>query len=440
MLERASDASPARQVGERLRLSRLRQHKQQTVVAGLAGITTDYLSQIERGLKLPSLPVLIELAHVLDMPLSVMLGESRSDVRKVAKPTLAFDATPAPCSVLIGDRIYAAMTAPASGCPDLATNGDQFADEGYSEEFSRADLRSRVLHAWQVWQNSRKRYSQVGALVPPLVTDVEQQLRTLQGNDVRGERRNVARYASDFYGLLRSFCKRVGRIELSLLSADRAIRTAELADDPVRLVAAQWNLAHVLLADGHVDGAEDVAMTAAGKLRSWLNSHYTSLNTEPAALYGALLLVGATAAVRRGDAWTARARVDEAARLADKVGELNACWTVFGPTNVGMHAASVELVAGQAAEGLRIAERVDHRSAPSIERRIAFLLDQAQGWRQRHDNAQVLLLLLEAEREAPEDMCYRPTVRELIQHLVTRGRRSVAEQAAQMATRLGLPV
>lgn len=224
------------------------------------------------------------------------------------------------------------------------------------------------------------------------------------------------------------------------MSADRAIRTAELADDPVRLVAAQWNLAHVLLADGHVDGAEDVAMTAADKLQPWLNSHSTSLNTELAALHGALLLVGAMAAVRRGDAWTARARVDETARLAEKVGESNACWTVFGPTNVGMHAASIELVAGQAAEGLRIAERVDHRAAPSIERRIAFLLDQAQGWRQRHDNAQVLLLLLEAEREAPEDMCYRPTSRELIQHLVKRGRRSVAEQAAQMAARLGLPV
>jgi hypothetical protein len=98
------------------------------------------------------------------------------------------------------------------------------------------------------------------------------------------------------------------------------------------------------------------------------------------------------------------------------------------------------LVAGQAAEGLHIAERVDHRAAPSIERRIAFLLDQARGWRQRHDNAQVLLLLLEAERESPEDMFYRPTSRELIQYLVKRGRRSVAEQAAQMATRLGLPV
>lgn len=79
MPESASDAPLARQLGKRLRLARLRQHKQQTVVAGLAGITTDYLYQIERGLKLPSLTVLMEMARVLDMPLSTLLGETPAD-------------------------------------------------------------------------------------------------------------------------------------------------------------------------------------------------------------------------------------------------------------------------------------------------------------------------------------------------------------------------
>jgi transcriptional regulator with XRE-family HTH domain len=454
MPERESDASLARQVGERLQLARLRQHKQQTVIAGLAGITTDYLSQIERGLKLPSLTVLTELARVLEMPLSALFGEepidsqrrrattsTRIDARKTAKPTIARGIIPPPGSVPIADRIYATMTTQGNGHFGLTTNDDQLTNEVHNEKFLDGNLRGRVCHAWHVWQHSPQRYSQVGALAPMLITDVEQQLRTLKGEDVRNERRDAARHASDLYGLLRSFCKCLGRIELSLLSADRAIRTAELADDPARLAAAQWNLAHVLLADGHVDGAEDVAMTMADRLRpSPINSDSDLLTTERAAVYGALLLVGAMAAVRRGEAWTARARVDEAARLAQKTGELNTCWTVFGPTNVGMHAASVELIAGQATEGLRIAERVNYRAAPSIERHIAFLLDQAQGWRQRRDNAHVLILLLEAEREAPEDMRYRPIGRELIQYLVKHGRRSVAQQAAQMATRLELPV
>jgi hypothetical protein len=42
-------------IGERIRFYREAQHKKQAVVAGLAGITGDYLSQIERGLKTPRL-------------------------------------------------------------------------------------------------------------------------------------------------------------------------------------------------------------------------------------------------------------------------------------------------------------------------------------------------------------------------------------------------
>jgi transcriptional regulator with XRE-family HTH domain len=437
MPEPAPDAALAQSLGKRLRLARLQQHKQQTVVAGLAGITTDYLYQIERGLKLPSLTVLIELARVLDRPLSVLLGEAptnsrpngitvtaRSDAGAAAQPSYAFDAIPVPGSVPIGERLYAAMTN-----QPLASTGAP-TDE----------LKTGIARAWQLWQHSRQRYSQVGDLVPALVIEVEHQLRQLNSDDTAHQRRSIARQASDLYGLLRSFSKRVGRIELSLLSAERAIRTAELAEDLVRLAAARWNLAHVLLAAGQVDGADDVAMAATDTLRPWLNRGHATENAKSAALYGALLLVGSMAAVRRGDVWTARARVSEAERLAAKTGELNAYWTVFGPTNVAMHAASLELMAGQAVDGLHIGERIDHRTAGSIERRISFLLDQAQGWRQRRDNAQVLLLLLEAEREAPEDMRYRPAGQDLIQHLVTHGRRSVAEQAAQIAIRLGLPV
>ena len=39
----------AQEVGDRVRFHRLATKKTQTVVAGLAGITTDYLYQIERG-------------------------------------------------------------------------------------------------------------------------------------------------------------------------------------------------------------------------------------------------------------------------------------------------------------------------------------------------------------------------------------------------------
>ena len=46
---------PEVRIGERLRFYRMAKGKTQAVVAGLAGVTEDYLSQIERGLKTPTL-------------------------------------------------------------------------------------------------------------------------------------------------------------------------------------------------------------------------------------------------------------------------------------------------------------------------------------------------------------------------------------------------
>ena len=59
---------------------------------------------------------------------------------------------------------------------------------------------------------------------------------------------------------------------------------------------------------------------------------------------GALWLVSAVAAVRNNDPWTARDRLREKAMPAARVtGDTNVMWTVFGPTNVGLHAVSVEM-------------------------------------------------------------------------------------------------
>jgi transcriptional regulator with XRE-family HTH domain len=46
--------TPEVRIGERLRFYRQAKGKTQAVVAGLAGVTEDYLSQIERGLKTPT--------------------------------------------------------------------------------------------------------------------------------------------------------------------------------------------------------------------------------------------------------------------------------------------------------------------------------------------------------------------------------------------------
>jgi hypothetical protein len=151
-------------------------------------------------------------------------------------------------------------------------------------------------------------------------------------------------------------------------------------------------------------------------------------------------LLGAVASVRRGEVWTARERVRATLPLAERTGERNVSWTAFGPTNVAMYAVSIEVEAGEAAEALRLGERVDHDRSPSIERRVAFLLEEAKAYAQRREFASALVMLQTAKREAPEDVAYRPAAHRLLRSVIEHGRRGVAAEAARFAERVGLSI
>ncbi|MGH3516210.1 MAG: helix-turn-helix domain-containing protein [Haloechinothrix sp.] len=220
----------ARLVGERVRFYRTTVHKTKTVVAGLTGNTPDYLYQIERGQKLPTIAVLAQLSEVLGAEPGDLLAPGPAAARHRTTGTAA--------DALTGPQLRRTEPLPLS------------------------DVHNEVLKAWQTWQTSPQRYSILTAELPGLIADTETILR----GTVQRDRRAAQACAADLYGLLRTVTKRIGRVDLSLVAADRAVRAAEAADDPVRLAGAHWNLTQVLLADGQPDGAEDVAMHAVEDL------------------------------------------------------------------------------------------------------------------------------------------------------------------------------
>jgi hypothetical protein len=247
-------------------------------------------------------------------------------------------------------------------------------------------------------------------------------------------RREVLRVAADMYGLLRSYCRRAGRLDLSLMVADRAIRAAEDADDPLRIAAAQWNLGHALLSHsdlGAVGEAKEIALLGIEQLRR------VPSTVQTRAVEGSLELVAVVADARHQRWWEARQRLEQrAALLARQVGEGNIHWTVFGPTNVEMHAMSIEMLAGEASEGLRIADHVDTNRLPSRERRFTFTLELARCYDLRRDDAAVLLHLLNLEDIAPEDLIRSPLARDMIMGLLGRARPTMRRQVTDLAERL----
>jgi hypothetical protein len=105
-----------------------------------------------------------------------------------------------------------------------------------------------------------------------------------------------------------------------------------------------------------------------------------------------------------------------------------------------MHAVSVEVECGDIAESLRLAERIAPRPELSIERRVAFQIDQAVGYSRQRDYAAALVMLQAVASEAPEDIAYRPAARCVLGAVVHHARAGVARQAAGLAQRVGVAV
>ncbi|GHJ36026.1 helix-turn-helix domain-containing protein [Streptomyces sp. TS71-3] len=399
--------SPRLPVGERIRYYRLKNgNRKQSAIAGLCGITERYLSQIENGKAVPSLDVLAAIAAELGVPLAALLSETAADPGSSAALTISPDVAHA----LMG------YGPPVSAGPATAVS-----------------LRERVEDAWRIWQTSETRFTEAQTALPQLIADTEHAVRAHRRASDSTDLREVHRAAADLYGLLRSYCRRTGRLDLALMAADRATRAAEDADDPVRIAAAQWNLGHVLLSqeDG-ADEAADVAERAVEQLKK------APATSEVTALKGALELVSVVADARRHRWWDARARLEKhVLPLSKQAGEGNTMWTVFGPTNVHLHALSIEMLAGESAEGLRVADHVDISQLPSRERQWTFTLEVARCYDLRRDDAAVLVHLLALEELSSEDMARSRTAAELVGGLLRRVRPTYRPQVTGLAERLG---
>ncbi|RZE13409.1 transcriptional regulator [Streptomyces albidoflavus] len=388
-------------VGARVARYRRMTGRSQAVVAGLCGVTERYLSLIENGHRTPSSDVLVRLARELAVPVAALLCDEMPRSR-----TTALTADEGVVRALLGGVQGGQVLRPRV-------------------------LRARVEAAWHTWQTSAARYTETEPRLSQLILDTE---ATTRGTTEAPDRRQALRSAADLYSLLRSYCRRAGRLDLALLVADRSRRAAEDADDVIRRAAAAWNLGHCLLSQQ--DGSE----AAIGIARAGI----AALDEAPPSIHrtamtGALELVHVTADAQRRRWWQARARLETCVfGLADEAGEGNVMRTVFGPANTRLHALSLEVLAGEGARGLRLGSKADVRSLPSRERQFTFLLDMARGYCQRREDPAALAHLLELERISAEDMIRNSAATDAVTVLLDRARPAGRPQAEALAQRLGL--
>ncbi|MEC3953626.1 helix-turn-helix domain-containing protein [Nocardia sp. CDC153] len=115
-------------IGVRVRRERERSGKSQAVVAGLAGISEDYLGQIERGRKTPSTSVVQALADALHVSAGALLGDVSTNTAH--SPTLG------------GDRLALALLSGRSSLQRVASHLARI-DSGHRSDVAEAPSRPR---------------------------------------------------------------------------------------------------------------------------------------------------------------------------------------------------------------------------------------------------------------------------------------------------------
>ena len=388
-------------IGERIAVYRRRRGLSQVKLANLVGRSENWLSQIERGERpIQRLGPLAELAKVLEVPMTELIGTEPKAARDPAEQHAAVEQLRLALSSFdFLSLLFQPGQAETAAEPELSS------------------LRTDVARAWELVHASR--YTDLAPLLSSLLSVGEHAARSAVG----GVREEVFGLVAQTYQVVAAMMAKLGETDLAWVAADRAVMAAERAGAPLLAVAGVYRLAQAFVAGWKLDQAERAASSDALGLAGRLHDG----DPEVASLYGALNLVRAIVASRRGNAVIAWQAIAEAERAAQLLGvDRNDFDTEFGPTNVKLHAVAVAVELGEATEALRRSEdvRVD---GLSVERRARFLIDVARAQGLRRRTTEVTSALSQAAALTPEQIRYHPLVRELVRDLLRRSRRGSAD-------------
>ncbi|MGN9809925.1 helix-turn-helix domain-containing protein [Micromonospora sp. BQ11] len=369
-------------VGRRVAYWRGRRKLSQQVFADRLGKSKSWVDKVERGVRsLDKLSTLQEIARVLRIDTAVLVGRDAEPVEATNR-------------VEGVHRIRAALSRyeiplgkPAGRRPVLPVDR-MLRDVGY---------------AWTTFQFAR--YQQVIDLAPDLLTNAQ---RTHAQAPVSGRVPLV-----EAYRITAALLVKLGDAGLAWLATDRSMLAATGDRDLVAAAAVQ--LGQVLRASRRAREATSVMLTAAYRIAPPVVDHGTPAELS---LCGTLLIQAALAAAQDGNEAAASELIDEAASMAERVGDgCDHHRTAFGPTAVDLARTAVAVEAGDARDAVvwheKATKRAGWRWLPA-EHRAAHLLNVARAYLRADDASNAARLLIELEHTAPAEIMYRPAARDVL--------------------------
>ncbi|MBN1171846.1 MAG: helix-turn-helix transcriptional regulator [Micromonosporaceae bacterium] len=404
-------------IGRRVAYWRNRRKMSQQVFADRLGKSKSWVDKVERGVRrLDKFSVVYDIADVLQLDVQLLLGRDPDRRSDHATASDQIQVEEIRSALERYDQISVFTVPPAP--PHLG------------------ELRKAVNHAWLSYQHAK--YGVLARVLPKLLRDAQAGDSAYRQEHESGE---AAHLLAQVYQITSSALRKLGEHDLSWLAADRSVAVAHRAGDELLAGIASYRVGLALLALGRGRPALEVNVNVANRLAPGTQGNPPT--PERWSVYGMLLLQGAMAAARIGDAATVRdllGGAEEAARALG--GDCNHYWTSFGPTNVRLHRAAAMVELGEGRAAIDTHENIDRAGFGALlpERRAHHFLDIARGYAQIGDVGMASEMLLAGDRLAPSEIRCRPIAREVLGDVLRRVRGAPSTPVVELAELMGVGV
>jgi transcriptional regulator with XRE-family HTH domain len=368
-------------IGERLRQLRGGRSMTQEDLAAAAGLSVDLIAKLEQGRKQSArVTSLIKLADALDVDLSELVGK---------RPRLNTDDDA---------RVMAVRDAILN--PSLLPGFD--ADDG--EAPTRGDLKSAVQGAWRDYWTGR--LGRLAATLPGLIGEARAACREYGPHE--------AASLGQAYELAACLCVHLGRDDLAVMAAERAIRAVESCDDQLWWAIMHGTYAWCTLHQGRTEVAERHAVRIAEEIEP----NIARAPLPHLTVWGSLLMTALASAAAGGRAAAADEYISLARAGAGRFDADRHDYMVnFGVSQVSMQSTHAYALLGKPDKALKASRSVDRADLFDISYG-RHLIDVAQAHVDARHLKTAETTLLEAESISAEWFRHQGPARALVGELV----------------------
>ncbi|HEY2763937.1 MAG TPA: helix-turn-helix transcriptional regulator [Pseudonocardiaceae bacterium] len=395
------DSDEARTIGQQLRMIRRRRGMGLAVAAGLAGISKQYLSLLERGERGFNRRGLLE-------DLAEALGCSVADL--TGQPYHLPDRQSSEVATAVAGISRALHDTTLDDVPDMAVG-------------SLSGLASATALAHAHVDNAS--YGLAGQRLADLLIALHVHVATGDSEQRMSALAMLAEACKVAYIL----AKRTGQIELAGIAAQRGLDAARFAERPDLVGMLEMSRTNTLIGLGARRRATSVCGATLREISALPGPTPDDMRIAEAC--GMLHLTTALIAARDGRTGDVTTHLAEARSLAAHTGERNHMRYHFGPTNVAAWELGLAVEAGNGPDAAeRVAASPIDLSVFSSKGRTAYVhFDLARAWAQAEGprDQDAVRALDAADRLAPVRLRNDPIARDLVVALNRRAPRRVWE-------------